>query len=70
MALVLGTQQQLSILSPTICKRSKPCNRTLLVALDVMAAFDTVDHNLLLRDILEAPLTNSTNRWVASYLQV
>ena len=35
-----------------------------------MAAFDTVDHNLLLKDILEAPLTNSTNRWVASYLQV
>ena len=44
----------------------KPCNRTLLVALDLTAAFNTVDYNLLLRDILEAPITNATKRWVAA----
>ena len=49
--------------------QKKPCNRTLLVALDLTAAYNTVDHNLLLRDILEAPLPNNTERGVASYLQ-
>ena len=48
---------------------SKPCQRSLMVALDLTAAFDTVDHNILLRDILGAPIPNSTKRWVASYLQ-
>ena len=43
--------------------------KPLLKALDLTAAFDTVDHNLLLRDILEAPPRNSARRWVASYLQ-
>ena len=49
--------------------KAKPCHRTLLVALDLTAAFDTVDHGILLRDIYEAPIPNSTKRWVASYLQ-
>ena len=48
--------------------KAKPCHRTLLVALDLTAAFDTVDHGILLRDIYEAPIPNSTKRWVASYI--
>ena len=66
-----STSTALSIVTNNIQKglnQKKPCNRTLLVSLDLTAAFHTVDHNLLLRNILEAPIPNST-RWVASYLQ-
>ena len=41
----------------------------LLVLVDLSAAFDTIDHNLLierLRD--EADLTDTTFRWVKSFL--
>ena len=65
------TQQQLSEGSPTIYKKAvikKLCKRTVLVALDLTAAFDTVNHNLLLRDMIRASLPNSTKR-VASDLQ-
>ena len=40
--------------------RKNPCNHTLLLALDLIAAFKTVGHNLILRDILEAPLPKSS----------
>ena len=40
--------------------QKKPCCRTLLAALDLTTVFDTVDDSLLLRDIIEAPLPNST----------
>ena len=64
-----STTTALNIVTSDIQKdpnQKTPCNRTLLVALDLIAAFDTVDHNLLLRDI---PLPDSAKRWVASYLQ-
>ena len=43
---------------------------TAIVILDLSAAFDTVDHNLLL-DVLENRfgITGTTRRWYASYLQ-
>ena len=47
----------------------KPCDRTLLVALDLTAAFDTVDHQLLLDDVVSSNLSNNTKRWIASYHQ-
>ena len=54
MALDLSTQQKLNIVTNDIKgpDQKKPCNRTLLVALNLTSAFDTVDHNLLLRDVL------------------
>ena len=49
--------------------QKKPCNRSLLVALYLTITFDQVDHNVLLRGILEEPLPNSIKKWVGSYLQ-
>ena len=48
------------------CKR---CHRTLMVALDLKAAFDTVSHGSLLKDILNTGLPNYLKRWLLSYLQ-
>ena len=45
----------------------QPCNCTLFLAFDLTAAFNTVDYNLLLRDLLGAPQTNSTKSGVASF---
>ena len=47
----------------------KPCQRTVLVALDLKSAFDTVDHATLLNDIRVAPLPNTIKRFVAAYLK-
>ena len=73
MALDLSTRNTaLNIVSNDIQNgpnQMKACKCTLGVVLDFPAAFDTVNHNLLLRDIIEAPMGNSTKRWVASYLQ-
>ena len=49
-----------------VLNQKEPCNRTLLVALDLTAIFDTVDHNLQLRDILKTPLPNTAKKRVAS----
>ena len=48
--------------------RSKPCHRTVLVALDLSKAFDTVSHDILLDDILHTTMPNWCKRWIAGYL--
>ena len=47
----------------------KPCERTVLVALDLSRAFDTVSHGQLLDDLLHTTLPNTIIRWIASYLR-
>ena len=67
-----STKTALEIVTNNIQKgtnQKKPWNRNLLVAVDNAAAFYTFDHKLLIRDVLEVLLPNSTKTWVASYLQ-
>ena len=47
----------------------RPPHRTLLVALDLTAALDTVDHGIFLLDLEKSSLPNSTQRWITSLLQ-
>ena len=47
----------------------KPVERTVLVAIDLSRAFDTVDHNILLKDIYELNLSDRIKRFLCSYLR-
>ena len=47
----------------------KPPDRTVCVAVDLSAAFDTVCHNKLLSKINRSPLPWATSRWLSSYLR-
>ena len=49
--------------------RTAPVDRTVLVALDLSRAFDTVDHELLLKDILHLELSNTLIKFLCSYLR-
>ena len=67
-----STITALNCISDTIKRglnKSKPCHRSLVVALDLTAAFDTVDHTTLLNDIYQSELPNYVKRWMLSYLQ-
>jgi hypothetical protein len=47
----------------------KPPSRTVAVAVDLTAAFDTVSHNKLLAKIAASTLPSSLIRWLACYLR-
>ena len=47
----------------------KPCSRTVLVALDLSRAFDTVSIPLLLRVILDSSFSPVIKRWLCGYLR-
>ena len=47
----------------------KPVNRTVLVAIDLSKAFDTVNHEILLNDIMELPLNDRIKRFLFAYLR-
>ena len=47
----------------------KPCDRTVLVALDLSRAFDTVDHEQLFADILDLELSTTLKKFLCSYLR-
>ena len=49
--------------------RKKPAHRTVLVALDLTAAFDNVDHQQLLDCILNTNLPATIRRWLYKYMQ-
>ena len=49
--------------------RPKPCDRTVLVALDLTSAFDTVIHDVLLEDVHLSPLPAMAKKWLAAYLR-
>ena len=46
-----------------------PANRTISVAIDLSRAFDTVDHDLLLKDINELDLNDNIKRFICAYLR-
>ena len=43
-------------------------DRTLVVALDLTKAFDSLDHSILIRKMAASSLPNTVVRWVANYL--
>ena len=49
--------------------RKKPSHRTVLVAVDLSKAFDTVDHEQLFADIEELPLNHNLKKFLLSYLR-
>jgi len=49
--------------------RKPPVHRTVVVAIDLSKAFDTVDHELLLKDISELPLNHNIKSFLSSYLR-
>ena len=49
--------------------RKKPAHRTVLVALDLTAAFDNVDHQQLLDCIFNTNIPSTIRRWLKNYMQ-
>ena len=47
----------------------KPPHRTICVAVDLTAAFDTVNHNVLLSKIARSTLPEATCRWLSNYIR-
>ena len=47
----------------------KPPHRTVCVAVDLTAAFDTVNHNALLSNIARSTLPEATCRWLSNYIR-
>ena len=47
----------------------KPVDRTVVVAIDLSRAFDTVDHDLLLQDIDELDLNEHIKRFLCAYIR-
>ena len=50
-------------------KQRKPPDRTVCVAVDLSAAFDTVCHNNMLSKINGSQLSPATTRWLSCYLR-
>ena len=46
----------------------RPVHGTICVAVDLTAAFDTVNHNLLLSNIARSTLPDATCRWLSNYI--
>ena len=47
----------------------KPPHRTMYVVVDLTAAFDTVNHNVLLSNIVRSTLPEATCRWLSNYIR-
>ena len=47
----------------------KPPDRTICVAVDLTAAFDTVNHNVMLSKIARSTLPEETCRWLSNYIR-
>ena len=48
--------------------RPKPCERTMLIALNLTSAFNTVSHEVLLGDIYNTNAPNYIKKWLAAYI--
>jgi len=47
---------------------NKPASRTIIAAIDISKAFDTVPRHLLINKILNTPIHDSFKKWLANYL--
>ncbi len=68
---VHSTTTALSVINAQIVhglNQKPPCERTILVALDLLKAFDTVNHTTLLDDIEQSTLPPGLKRWTMNYL--
>ena len=66
-----NTITTLNYVTHKICTRLnclKPCERTVLVALDLTSAFDTVSHEVLLGDIYNTNAPKYIKKWLATYI--
>ena len=50
-------------------EEKKPCQRAGTIAIDISKAFDSVNHNLLLKKISSTNLHSNIIRWLAVYLR-
>ncbi|KAI5753538.1 hypothetical protein M8J77_001119 [Diaphorina citri] len=67
-----GTTTALHVIEDQVTNgfnQRRPCQRTILVALDLSKAFDTVDHVVLLNDILDTNITLRIKRWLFNYIK-
>jgi hypothetical protein len=48
---------------------AKPASRTTMVALDILKAFDAIDHVMLLDKVSNSSLNSNVVRWLAAYLR-
>ena len=49
--------------------QNKPVDRTIAVAIDLSRAFDTVNHEILLNDILHLPLNSNIKKFLNAYIR-
>ena len=60
---------QLTSVIATGFNQRKPPHRTVCVVVDLTAAFNTVNHNILLSKIVRSTLPEATCRWLSNYLR-
>ena len=60
---------QLTTDMEAVFNQRKPPHRTVCVAIDLTAAFDTVSHDKLISKIARSPLPPSITRWLSCYLR-
>ena len=61
--------QEVSNHITTGLNQNKPVERTVLVAIDLSKAFDTVNHEILLNDIMELEMNHHLKRFLFAYLR-
>ena len=49
--------------------RNKPVNRTVVVAIDLSRAFDTVDHDILMNDLYHLNINDRIKRFLCAYIR-
>ena len=65
----LTALQELSTHVKTGLNKRKPVDRTVMVAIDLSRAFDTIDHEILIKDVIALPLNGHIKRFLSAYLR-
>ena len=60
--------QSISDIITTGLNKKKPVERTVMVAIDLSKAFDTVDHEILITDISKLKMNENIKRFLVEYL--